>query len=164
LARGAEQVEGQASSTAMRPKSIATVVVALAAREGDVVGRFRGHGHQASVPAIGISLTAATNVVLPTPNAPAITIFADRARGPSEIVEATQHPLQQVAVQHVGSLRVDAHPAGRGEVADRRRDHAERQRQARGSSAIVRGYRHASYTAAVSGSIQARAADRTRPC
>src|SRR2546421_6266981 len=114
----------------IRPKSMATVVVVLpCTREASSLD-CAITVISASVPATGISLTAATKVLLPTPNAPAITIFADRASAPSEVVEATQHPLQQIAFGNLGGLRVNADPAGRSQVADQDTDHTQRQAQA----------------------------------
>ena len=85
----------------IRPKSMATVVVALP-------GTFAGSSMPtpaavmtASVVSGVISETAPTSVVLPTPNPPATTIFADlivdgAPRAPLEVAESTEHPFQQV--------------------------------------------------------------------
>src|SRR4051812_3101797 len=89
----------RSSAMVIRPKSIATVVVALP-------GTFDGSSMPtpaavitASVVSGVISETAPTSVVLPTPKPPAITIFADLIedgpRRPSEPAESTQHPFQQ---------------------------------------------------------------------
>src|SRR4051812_24813726 len=85
------------SSTVMRPKSIATVVVTLASTmeasstpaDFDVIA--------ASVVSGGISDTADTNVVLPTPNPPATTSLTEvtrRRRGAetSECPYTFDHP------------------------------------------------------------------------
>src|SRR5437764_15393422 len=89
------------SPMVIRPKSMATVVVALP-------GTFDGSSMPtpaavitASVVNGVISETAPTSVVLPTPNPPATTIFADLMVDgpppvPSKLAESTEHPFQQV--------------------------------------------------------------------
>src|SRR5690606_20096575 len=89
-------------SNVIRPKSIATVVVVFPAvcvrssipADADVI--------TASVRSGLISDTDPTNVVFPTPNPPAITIFADvvdraGADRPAslELAKSTAHPFQQ---------------------------------------------------------------------
>src|SRR5213082_3043974 len=91
----------RSSPMVIRPKSMATVVVALP-------GTFDGSSMPtpaavitASVVNGVISETAPTSVVLPTPNPPATTIFADLMVDgpppvPSKLAESTEHPFQQV--------------------------------------------------------------------
>src|SRR5437764_3605796 len=84
----------------IRPKSMATVVVAF---PGTFVGSSMPTPAAvitASVVSGVISETAPTSVVLPTPNPPATTIFADLIvagvpLAPLEPAESTQHPFQQ---------------------------------------------------------------------
>src|SRR5258706_8706912 len=94
----------------IRPKSMATVVVPLP-------GTFDGSSMPtpaevitASVVSGVISETAPTSVVLPTPNPPATTIFADliadgARRDESEPAKSTQHPFQDVHTVVVLRLR-----------------------------------------------------------
>src|SRR5690348_12474376 len=102
----------------MRPKSIATVVVALP-------GTFDGSSTPtpaavitASVVRGVISETDPTRVVLPTPNPPATTIFADLIDGesgpPLEIAESTEHPFEQF---HAIDARLCLHRHVQGEQA-----------------------------------------------
>src|SRR5258705_5744775 len=121
----------------MRPKSMATVVVT-----------FPGTARVSSTPSPAeviiasvvngvISETEPTSVVLPTPNPPAMTIFADVTRpvvgrcAMSEPAKSTQHPLQQfcahrvVAVEGGGFVHRDH--AVRGHVSDKNPGHPERQ-------------------------------------
>src|SRR5690349_24962074 len=62
----------------------------------------------ASVVSGVISETEPTSVVLPTPNPPAMTIFADVTRpeagrrAMSEPAKSTQHPLQQFRAYRIG--------------------------------------------------------------
>src|SRR3954470_8663262 len=96
-------------SIEIRPKSIATVVVVL-------LGIWRvsstptpAEVMMASAVSGVISETEPTSVVLPTPNPPPITIFADVTRplgfggrcDMSEPAKSTQHPLQQFSAHRV---------------------------------------------------------------
>ena len=65
------------SSTVMRPKSIATVVVTFALTSDASSTSFDSVVIAASVVSGGISDTAETKVVLPTPNPPATTSLTD---------------------------------------------------------------------------------------
>src|SRR3989442_10739404 len=123
----------------IRPKSIATVVVPLP-------GTFDGSSMPtpaavitASVVSGVISETAPTSVVLPTPNPPATTIFADLIvdgawRAPSEPAESTQHPFQQFhAVPGPCLERVVQREQPVGDhVRDQYPGHAQRQSRVRG--------------------------------
>jgi hypothetical protein len=91
----------------------------------------------ASVVSGVISDTEPTNVVLPTPNPPATTIFTDvMAEGSSDLgwatldlTESTKHPFEQIEVRT--ALRiialVDADKPIRAHVRDENPGHAERQ-------------------------------------
>src|SRR5215469_6870687 len=91
----------------------------------------------ASVVSGVISETEPTSVVLPTPNPPAMTIFADVTRpwpgrdAMSEPAKSTEYPLQQfcahriVAVEGGGLVHRD-HAVG-GHVGDQNPGHPERQ-------------------------------------
>src|SRR5256885_8351325 len=119
----------------MRPKSMATVVVAL---PGPLAGSSTPTPAAvitASVVSGVISETAPTSVVLPTPNPPATTIFADLivegvSRAPLEVAESTEHPFQQfhavVAVVRVGGVVQREQPV-RHHVRDQYPGYAERQ-------------------------------------
>src|SRR3954469_19870017 len=130
----------------MRPKSIATVVV-----------RFSGLPPSPSTPADAlvtnasvrrgmISDTAPTNVVLPAPKPPEMTIFVEAARRlsartvgasrPSECPEATQGPSYQFA-SFVVRRRITeggVHPqiTLHHQVTDQHSRHAERHREMSG--------------------------------
>src|SRR5882757_1682475 len=134
----------------MRPKSIATVVVVLSwtwlrssiPADAEVI--------TASVRSGLLSDTAPTNVVLPTPNPPATTIFAevvDRTGGSApyvgcacgcglELPKSTEHPLKQchvrLATRVAAAGLVDRHHAGLGEVGHEDPGHPERDREQRG--------------------------------
>src|ERR1700759_3345672 len=76
-----------------------------------------------------ISETEPTNVVLPTPNPPATTILTEvvaRRESTSKLVEATQHPFEQVGVRGVFRLAVHQDQARVGQVADDHASHTER--------------------------------------
>src|SRR5437016_4871773 len=118
----------------MRPKSMATVVVPLP-------GTFDGSSMPtpaavitASVVSGVISETAPTRVVLPTPNPPATTIFADLivdvgCRRWLEPAKSTEHPFQQFHAIVVLTLRhivQGEQPVGH-HVRDEHPGHAERQ-------------------------------------
>src|SRR3954463_8462433 len=83
----------------MRPKSIATVVVVLPGTLRVSSTPTPAEVMMASVVSGVISETEPTNVVLPTPKPPAMTIFADVTRpgrcATSEPPKSTQHPLKQ---------------------------------------------------------------------
>src|SRR5882757_7959228 len=123
----------------MRPKSIATVVVVLSGAcvrssipaDAEVI--------TASVRSGLISDTAPTNVVLPTPNPPATTIFAEVVArvGPLELPKSTEHPFKQchiwlAAGSGIAFGLVDRHQSRLGQVGHKDADHPERDGQQRG--------------------------------
>src|SRR5512135_727753 len=119
----------------MRPKSIATVVVVLAATWVTSSTVLAATVIAASVVSGMISDTAPTNVVFPTPKPPATMIFADwggRRAGPgpvygSESAYAIDQPLGQGDFGvHAGALG-DVEQTLLHEVADEDPDHPERQ-------------------------------------
>src|SRR3954468_945103 len=93
----------------MRPKSIALGVVVLPGPCRLSATPPPAEVMIASVVSGVISETEPTSVVLPTPNPPAITIFADVTRplgaggrcDMSEPAKSTQHPLQQFSAHRV---------------------------------------------------------------
>ena len=93
----------------IRPKSIATVVVVLPGTCRVSSTPTPAEVMIASVVSGVISETEPTSVVLPTPNPPAMTIFADVTRpdggrcAMSEPAKSTQHPLQQFRAHRVVS-------------------------------------------------------------
>src|SRR5512142_2795641 len=85
----------------IRPKSIATVVVALPGTFDASSTPWPAEVITASVVSGSISDTAPTSVVLPTPKPPATTIFAEVislgwAPARSELAKSTQHPFQKI--------------------------------------------------------------------
>src|ERR687889_1759987 len=85
----------------IRPKSMATVVVSLPGTLDASSTPTPAEVITASVVSGSISETAPTSVVLPTPNPPATTIFAEVisagcAPARSELAKSTQHPFQQI--------------------------------------------------------------------
>src|ERR1700752_2341868 len=88
-------------SIEIRPKSIATVVVVLPGTCRLSSTPTPADVMIASVVSGVISETEPTSVVLPTPNPPAMTIFADVTRPDAgrcvmlEPPKSTEHPLQQ---------------------------------------------------------------------
>src|SRR3954447_24065552 len=92
----------------MRPKSIATVVVVLPGTSLVSSTSTPAEVMIASVVSGVISETDPTSVVLPTPNPPAMTIFAEVTRPAagrrdmSEPAKSTQHPLQQFRAHRIG--------------------------------------------------------------
>src|SRR5690242_9388963 len=91
----------------IRPKSIATVVVVLPGTCRLSSTPTPAEVMIASVVSGVISETDPTSVVFPTPNPPAMTIFADVTRPPagrrdmSEPAKSTQHPLQQFRTHRI---------------------------------------------------------------
>ena len=91
----------------IRPKSIATVVVVLPGTCRVSSTPTPAEVMIASVVSGVISDTDPTSVVLPTPNPPAMTIFADVTRPAlgrcvtSEPAKSTQHPLQQFSAHRI---------------------------------------------------------------
>src|SRR5438552_3673746 len=91
----------------------------------------------ASVVSGVISETEPTSVVLPTPNPPAMTIFAEVTRPElgrgaiSELAKSTQHPLQQFCANRVVVVAVERgrfvhrHESFGGHVCDQDPGHAE---------------------------------------
>src|SRR5215471_4181247 len=97
----------------MRPKSMATVVVVFSGTFDRSSTSALAEVMMASVVSGVISDTALTNVVLPTPNPPATTIFTDVITGASDLgwatldlTESTKHPFEQMEVRT--ALRVIA--------------------------------------------------------
>src|ERR1700760_4848370 len=92
----------------IRPKSIATVVVILPGTCRLSSTPTPAEVMIASVVRGVISETAPTSVVFPTPNPPAMTIFADVTRPAagrrdmSEPAKSTQHPFQQFRAHRIG--------------------------------------------------------------
>src|ERR1700749_3135918 len=80
-----------------------------------------------------ISDTAPTNVVLPAPNPPAMTIFVD-AVGPSECFKATQGPSYELAAliegRIIGQRPVHPKVTGHHQIADQDARNTQRQIQA----------------------------------
>src|SRR3954454_21483170 len=86
-----------------------------------------------------ISDTAPTNVVLPTPNPPATTIFAEVVArvGPLELPKSTEHPFKQchiwlAAAGRVAAGLVDRDQSRLGQVGHEDPHHAEPDGQQRG--------------------------------
>src|SRR6201995_1800541 len=122
----------------IRPKSIATVVVVLPGTCRLSSTPTPAEVMIASVVSGVISETDPTSVVLPTPNPPAMTIFADVTRPAvgrrdmSEPAKSTQHPFQQFRAYRVGLVfqrggLVNPHKAIGGHVGDDHPSHTERQ-------------------------------------
>src|SRR5690349_4006625 len=123
----------------MRPKSMATVVDTLF-----------GVAATSSTPTLAVVITASvrsgvisdmapTNVVLPTPNPPATTIFAEVIRlreAPLLRAKSTEHPLDQLPalVQRgvPGQRRRHLHQPVREQVGHQHLGHPERNGQVRG--------------------------------
>src|SRR4051812_19252563 len=119
------------SSTVMRPKSIATVVVVLASTSEESSMPCDLEVIAASVVSGGISETADTNVVLPTPKPPAttsLTAVTRRRRGSvaSECPYTFDHPCQgrQLQLDRIAIRRFEG--AHFDEVADEHDSDAER--------------------------------------
>src|SRR5499427_11062013 len=100
-------------SRVIRPKSMATVVVFLSGTCAISSTSVLATVMTASVVSGVISDTEPTNVVLPTPNPPATTIFTDVIAGASDLgwatldlTESTKHPFEQMEVRT--ALRVIA--------------------------------------------------------
>src|SRR3954470_3991074 len=127
----------------MRPKSIATVVVVLPGTCRLSSTPTPAEVMMASVVSGVISETDPTSVVFPTPNPPAITIFADVTRpavgrrAMSEPAKSTQHPFQQFRTHRIGLILqrcrlVDRHQAVMGHVGDDHSSYSERELHACG--------------------------------
>src|SRR5689334_24428356 len=128
----------------IRPKSMATVVVILPGTCRLSSTPTPAEVMMASVVSGVISETDPTSVVLPTPNPPAMTIFADVTRPPaagrcdmSEPAKSTQHPFQQFSAYRVGLVfqrggLVHRDQAIGGHVGDDHSSHTERQLHACG--------------------------------
>src|ERR1700691_548156 len=124
-------------SSVIRPKSIATVVVDLSGTCDRSSTSVLATVITASVVSGVISETEPTNVVLPTPNPPATTIFTDvmacgasaMGRATLDLTESTKHPFEQMEVRT--ALRVIAlvntDEAIRAHVRDENPCHAQRQ-------------------------------------
>src|SRR6266540_302527 len=127
-------------SIEIRPKSIATVVVVFPGTLRVSSTPTPAEVMMASVVSGVISETEPTSVVLPTPNPPAMTIFADVTRPDercvmSEPPKSTQHPLKQFCANRLvfvqrGRLIHRDQPIRR-HVGDDDPGHAERQLHAR---------------------------------
>src|SRR3954467_12997930 len=122
----------------IRPKSIATVVVVLPGTCRVSSTPTPAEVMIASVVNGVISETEPTSVVLPTPNPPAMTIFADVTRPVderwgvmSEPPKSTQHPLQQFRSHRVVVVErrrlVDGDQSVRRHVRDQHSRDTERQ-------------------------------------
>src|SRR3954469_5178883 len=127
----------------IRPKSIATVVVVLPGTCRLSSTPTPAEVMIASVVSGVISETDPTSVVLPTPNPPAMTIFADVTRPAagrrdmSEPAKSTQHPLQQFLAHRIGLVvqrcgLVHRDQAVGAHVGDDHASHTERQLHACG--------------------------------
>src|SRR5690349_10836642 len=92
-------------SIEMRPKSMATVVVVLPGTLRVSSTPTPADVMIASVVSGVISETEPTSVVLPTPNPPAMTIFADVTRPAGRVMseppKSTQHPFKQFCAHRV---------------------------------------------------------------
>src|SRR4051794_22133624 len=129
-------------SIEIRPKSMATVVVVLPGTLRVSSTPTPAEVMIASVVRGVISETEPTSVVLPTPNPPAMTIFADVTRPfdgrcvMSEPPKSTEHPLQQFRAHRFVVLErgrfVHGDQSVRCHVGDENPCHAERQLQSRG--------------------------------
>src|SRR5689334_16754168 len=130
-------------SMLIRPKSMATVVVIFPGTCRLSSTPTPAEVMMASVVSGVISETEPTSVVLPTPNPPAITIFADVTRPAegrcdmSEPAKSTQHPFQQFRAYRVGLVvqrggLVHRDKAISGHVGDDHSSHTERQLHACG--------------------------------
>src|SRR5487761_323218 len=129
-------------SSVIRPKSIATVVVFLSGTCDRSSTSVLATVMTASVVSGVISETEPTNVVLPTPNPPATTIFTDvmacdasaAGRATLDLTESTKHPFEQIEVRT--ALRVialvNADKSVRAHVGDEDSCHAQWQPQHRG--------------------------------
>src|SRR3954451_9325740 len=111
-----------ASSTVMRPKSIATVVVTFLLTSVVSSTSFDSVVIAASVVSGGISETAETNVVFPTPKPPATTSLTDvtrrlRARR-SEGPNTFDHPCEYRQLELDGIALSDLETAGLDEITD----------------------------------------------
>src|SRR5919201_4054290 len=118
------------SSTVIRPKSIATVVVVLSGTAAVSSTPTDSAVMSCSVVSGGISDTDPTKVVLPAPNPPATRTFSGMScwpacvgdRGVSTRTESIQQPPEdRVARPTIGADRlwqVDREVAGVGQVAD----------------------------------------------
>src|SRR5262245_41292000 len=122
----------------MRPKSMATVVVVFPGTWRVSSTPTPADVMIASVVSGVISETEPTSVVFPTPNPPAMTIFADVTRPPvgrcdmSEPAKSTQHPLQQFSAHRIirvvqGCGLVHRDKTVGGHVGDEDPGHSERQ-------------------------------------
>src|SRR5436190_7292883 len=115
----------------IRPKSSATVVVVLFGMPARLSTPALDSVISSSVRSGGISLTAPTMVVLPTPNPPATRILtATASRIGSEVADAIQHLPHHVQIGR-GRLptRAEDHEVQLDQVADQHLGHAERQVQ-----------------------------------
>jgi hypothetical protein len=86
---------------------------------------------RASVVTGSISEMDRTNVVLPAPNPPAITILVEMADGDSSVLDGlktTKNPFEQYVFGYagVGGTGVDPELALVGEIADQDPDHSQR--------------------------------------
>src|ERR671921_1455482 len=118
----------------IRPKSIATVVVVLPGTCRLSSTPAPAEVMIASVVSGVISDTEPTSVVLPTPNPPAMTIFADvtrpdEGRAMLEPPKSTEHPLQQFRAHRLVVVQrgrfVHRNQAIRRHVGDEHPGHAQ---------------------------------------
>src|SRR5829696_6035632 len=129
----------RSSSSDSRPKSMATVVVRLSGVAARSSTPTLASVITASVVSGTISDTEPTKVVLPTPNPPATTIFADVvAAVPGcrlKTSEATQNPFQERDIRKLPVAShglVHDHQPHTGHVPHQDPRHPERQREQRG--------------------------------
>src|SRR3990170_8876498 len=117
----------------MRPKSMATVVVALVGTAARSSTPSDSLVTRASVRSGWISETDPTRVVFPTPNPPAMTILVDAAdRWALERAESTKSPFDEVSTlvvrRLVGDGRLDAEMPLLDEVPQEDPDDTDRHR------------------------------------
>src|SRR6201996_3927937 len=125
------------SSRLTRPKSIATVVVTFSGVAARSSVPWLASVIRASVVTGSISEIDRTNVVLPAPKPPAMTILVETAEGDSSVLdglETTKNPFEQYVFGHPGAgrARVDADLAVVGEIVEQDPHHPQRDVQVRG--------------------------------
>src|SRR5690348_8620556 len=114
----------------MRPKSIATVVVCLSGTAAVSSTPSDAAVMVSSVRSGGISETARTSVVFPTPNPPATRILSGMSSAGTQTIQESGEDLRRGAVRVPGG--VDGQVPGLGQVADQHPRHADRHAEARG--------------------------------
>src|ERR1700761_8320073 len=119
------------SSRLTRPKSMATVVVTFSGVAARSSVAWLASVIRASVVTGSVSEIDLTNVVLPTPNPPAMTILVETAVGDSSVLdglETTKNPFEQHVFRPPGVRggRMNSQPAVVGEITDQDADHTQR--------------------------------------